>query len=190
MSSARGHRLNGGPFTPRKEMHHGKAALWRHNVARRLHRRPGRRHPVADELVANVGSCLVGGRSYRGDDPNTGTEKEGPFGGAWEGPQFVLTTRPPAEPVRGVTFVTDLETAVARAKAAAGEKYACIIGADVARQCLAAGAVDDVLVFVAPILLGDGVPLFRQLGGAGIRLERPRVHDSGHTVSLWYRVRR
>ena len=146
--------------------------------------------PVADELVANVGSCLVGGRSYRGDDPNMGTEKEGPFGGAWEGPQFVLTRTPPAETVPGITFVTDLATAVAESTAAAGDKYACIIGADVGRQCLDAGAVDDVLVFVAPILLGDGTPLFRRAGGARLRLSEPRVHSTPHSTSLWYRVRR
>jgi dihydrofolate reductase len=146
--------------------------------------------PVADELVAQVGSCLVGGRSYRGDDPNMGTEKEGPFGGAWEGPQFVLTNNPPDVAVPGITFVTDLATAVTASKAAAGDKYACIIGADVGRQCLEAGAVDDVLMFVAPILLGDGVPMFRHLGGAHIRLNPPRVHRTDHAVSLWYTVRR
>lgn len=146
--------------------------------------------PVADALVADVGSVLVGGVSYRGDDPNIGTEKEGPFGGAWIGPQFVLTRNPPAGSVPGVTFVTDLATAVREAKAAAGEKYACIIGADVGRQCLDAGEVDEVLMFVAPVLLGDGVPMFRHLGGATIRLEAPRVHSTPLATSLWYRVRK
>ncbi|MFG1927040.1 dihydrofolate reductase family protein [Cryptosporangium sp. NPDC048952] len=146
--------------------------------------------PIADELVANVGSCLVGGVSYRGDDPNMGTEKEGPFGGAWEGPQFVLTHNPPPTPVPSITFVTDLATGVKEAKAAAGDKYACIIGADVGRQCLEAGEVDDVLMFVAPVLLGDGTPMFRHLGGTKIRLNEPRVQASGQTVALWYTVAR
>jgi dihydrofolate reductase len=145
--------------------------------------------PVADELVAHVGSCLIGARSFYGGDPNAGTDQEGPFGGAWEGPQFVLTHNPPAEPVPGVTFVTDLKTAITESKAAAGDGYACLIGADAARQCLEAGEVDEVLVFIAPILLGDGVPLFRHVGGTDIRLEPPRVRESGQSVSLWYRVR-
>jgi dihydrofolate reductase len=128
--------------------------------------------------------------SYRGDDPNMGTEREGPFGGEWKGPQIVLTRNPPSTPVADTTFVTDLETAVAEAKAAAGDKYACIIGADVGRQCLEIGAVDEVLMFVAPVLLGDGVPVFRHLGGTRIRLDAPRVHSAPLSTSLWYRVQK
>ncbi|MFI5956273.1 dihydrofolate reductase family protein [Cryptosporangium sp. NPDC051539] len=144
--------------------------------------------PIADELVANVGSCLIGGVSYRGDDPNMGTDKEGPFGGAWTGEQIVLTRSAPAVDVPGVTFAGDLDTALRKARAAAGDKYVCLIGADVGRQCLDAGEVDDVLVFVAPILLGDGVPLFRHLGGTNIRLDQPRVHTTPHAITLWYEV--
>ena len=146
--------------------------------------------PVADELVANVGSCLIGARTFRGDDPNAGTDKAGAFGGAWKGPQFVLTHTPPGEPVPDTTFVGDLATAIAESRAAAGDKYACIIGADVARQCLEAGELDEVLVFIAPILLGDGVRLFSHPGGADYRLERPRVHETPHATSLWYRVKK
>ncbi|TQS46005.1 dihydrofolate reductase family protein [Cryptosporangium phraense] len=145
--------------------------------------------PVADDLVAHVGSVLVGGRSYRGDDPNVGTEKEGPFGGAWHGEQIVLT-RTPAPDLPGVTFVSTLNTALHQARAAAGDQYVCIIGADVGRQCLDAGEVDEVLVFVAPVLLGDGVPLYRHLGGATTRLECTNVHTTPHATSLWYRVHR
>lgn len=146
--------------------------------------------PVADELVANIGSALIGARSYRGDDPNAGTDQAGAFGGAWKGPQFVLTHTPPDEPVPGITFVGDLATAIAESRAAAGDGYACIIGADVARQCLAAGELDEVLVFVAPILLGDGVRLFSHPGGTDVRLERTRVHQTDHATSMWFRVRR
>ncbi|SHN47027.1 dihydrofolate reductase family protein [Cryptosporangium aurantiacum] len=146
--------------------------------------------PVADELVANVGSCLIGARTFRGDDPNAGTDQEGPFGGAWQGPQFVLTHTPPDEPVPDVTFVGDLRTGIDLSKAAAGDGYVCIIGADVARQCLELGEVDEVLVFVAPILLGDGVRLFSHLGGTKIRLDPPRVHETPNATSLWYSVRR
>jgi len=39
------------------------------------------------------------------------------FGGGWDGPQFVLTHRPPATPVPGVTFVADIHTAITQSGA-------------------------------------------------------------------------
>jgi dihydrofolate reductase len=137
--------------------------------------------PSSAELAAQVGSLLVGRRTHDGDDPNKGTEHEGAYGGSWHGPVFVVTHRP-AEPQPDHTFLNDLPAAVTAAKAAAGDKYVSILGADVARQCLEAGLVDEVLVYVVPILLGDGVPLFRHAGGTDIRLE-----PTGRTAH-WYRV--
>src|SRR5918997_670994 len=71
---------------------------------------------------------------------------------------FVLTHRPPDEPEEGVTFLTgDLDDAVATARAAADGKNLEILGADLASQCLRRGLVDEVLVYVVPVLLGHGV---------------------------------
>ena len=75
----------------------------------------------------------------------SGTDKEGkPFGGGWSGPQFVLTHRAPDTPVPGVTFVGDLNSGVAAAKVAAGEKYVNVLGANTAQQCLNAGVLDEI----------------------------------------------
>ncbi|MBW0118223.1 dihydrofolate reductase family protein [Pseudonocardia abyssalis] len=142
-------------------------------------------NPTAERLLAGVGAILAGRTTYGGDDPNRGTEKEGAFGGAYHGPVVVLTHRPPADPPPDVVFCTDLHDAVARACGAAGEGYVNVLGADVARQCVAAGLLDEVLVFVAPVLLGDGVRLFHHPGGAQVRLERL----PGETEH-WYRVLR
>lgn len=139
--------------------------------------------PSTADLVSNVGALLVGNRTFRGDDPNKGTDREGPFGGTWHGPQFVLTHRPPAQPEPGVTFVTDLDRALAAAKEAAGDKYVCILGADVARQCLDAGVLDEILVVVSPVLLGDGVRLFDRRPGS----ERVKLEPIDPT-NLWMRV--
>lgn len=128
-------------------------------------------HETADALWKQVGSLLTGARTYGGDDPNAGTDQEGAFNGQWSGPEFVLTHNPPATSPPGVTFVTDLPTAVDAALAAAGDLYACVLGADVAAQCLAAGLLDEILVFVAPVLLGDGTPLFRRPGGTFVALD-------------------
>lgn len=147
-------------------------------------------NPVLEKLIGDVGALLVGNRSFRGDDPYEGEPgKEGEaFGGGWEGPQFVLTHRPPAEPVPGVTFVTDLIGGVEAAKTAAGGKYVNVIGAGVARQCLQAGLLDEILVCVAPVLLGDGVRLFDQPGGVDVRLERLDVSQAPQATNLWFRV--
>ncbi|MFF5080337.1 dihydrofolate reductase family protein [Actinoplanes sp. NPDC000266] len=145
-------------------------------------------NPTADGLVDRIGAMLAGNRTFGGDDPNKGTDKEGAMSGAWQGPQFVLTHRPPETPVPGVTFVTDLRDAVEKAKEAAGDRYVNLLGADVARQALAAGLVDEILTFVSPVLLGDGTRLFTQPGGAEIQLERIRQVDHDPVAGLWYRV--
>jgi dihydrofolate reductase len=146
-------------------------------------------NPTVDEAIGKIGALLVGSRSFHGDDPYKGTEQEGePFGGGWSGPQFVLTHHPPETPVDGVTFVGDLESGVAAAKGAAGQKYVNVIGADVARQCLAAGLLDELLVCIAPVLLGDGVRLLDLPGGTNVRLERLGLTHAPHATNLWLRV--
>ena len=145
---------------------------------------------VGDGLVDRIGSLLIGRTTFDGDDPNKGTDKEGAFGGAWSGPQFVLTHNPPDEPVPDVTFVTDLAEAVKLAKDAAGDKDVCIIGADVARQCLMAGEVDEVLAFVGadparrrrPVLRARGRP-FRPAGNGCFSPRRRWPRTSGTECS-------
>lgn len=141
-------------------------------------------HATAQRVLANVGALLVGRNTFGGDDPNRGTDAEGAFGGQYHGPVVVLTHRRPADPPDDVTFCTDLPSAVAAATEAAGERYVNVLGANVAKQCLDAGLLDEVLVFIAPVLLGDGVPLFRSPGGTNVRLT-PIPGETAH----WYRVR-
>lgn len=146
-------------------------------------------NPTVDELIGRIGALLVGNRTFRGDDPHKGTDKEGkPFGGGWSGPQFVLTHRAPSAPVPGVTFVADLDSGIAAAKAAAGDKYVNILGAEVARQCLAAGVLDEIFVCIAPVLLGDGVRLFDHPGGTTIELERLSLTQAPSATNVWLRV--
>ncbi len=147
------------------------------------------RNDQVTELIPKVGSIIVGRRSFGGDDPHKGEEGEGePFGGGFGGTQFCLTHHPPDEPVPGVEFVTDLAECIARAREAAGEKeYVNIIGADVARQCLETGELDEVLAIVAPLLLGDGTRLFEHPGGAEFRLDPVEVVAEPSGTNLWFR---
>jgi dihydrofolate reductase len=143
-------------------------------------------------LIEDIGALLVGNRTFRGDDPHRGdAEKEGkPFGGGWSGPQFVLTHHAPDAPVPGVTFVGDLDSGVAAARAAAGEKYVNLLGAGVARQCLEAGVLDEIFVCIAPVLLGDGVRLLDWPGGTNVQLQRLSMSEAPQATNLWWRVLR
>jgi dihydrofolate reductase len=153
-----------------------------------------RRHlgpnPVAEDIVGRIGSLLVGRRTHDGDDPNRGTEQEGAFSGQWHGPVVVLTHRPPpdAPDDMDLQFMTELEPAVAVARAAAGERYVNVLGAEVARGCLEAGLLDEILVLVAPVLLGDGTRLFDWPGGHSVDLVKRHVSDAPGVTNLWYDV--
>ena len=146
-------------------------------------------NPAIEEVIGQIGALFVGMRTFGGDDPHKGTDKEGkPFGGGWDGPQFVLTHHAPDTAVPGITFVDDLERGLDAAKAAAGDKYVNILGANVAAQCLDAGLVDEILVLIAPVLLGDGVRMFDHPGGTNVKLERINVTEAAGATNLWFRV--
>jgi dihydrofolate reductase len=65
-----------------------------------------------------------------------------------------------------------------------------VLGAQTARQCIEAGLLDEILVFVVPVLLGDGVPVFDRPGGPVVRLERLRFAQSPHATTIRLRVPR
>lgn len=147
-------------------------------------------NPMADELIGDIGALLVGARTFGGDDPNRGTDKEGAFSGQWHGPQVVLTHNPPAAPPPDVSFAGDLTSAIRAAKAAAGaKKYVNVLGASIGRQCLAAGVLDEILVLIAPVMLGDGVRLFEHPGGSTVALERISLSQAPLATNLWFRVK-
>jgi dihydrofolate reductase len=115
---------------------------------------------------------LVGRRTQDVED----RLQPGFYAGAFRGPFFVLRHDPPAQPpvVKGVTgqfLDMGIEQAVSLAMKAADGANVVILGANVARQCLEAGLLDDVIVHIAPVLVGEGVRLFESAGGAPIRLE-------------------
>jgi dihydrofolate reductase len=118
--------------------------------------------------------------------------------GAWGGkhpmdvPVFVVTHTVPQEWVREgspFTFVTDsVASAVAKAKAVAGGKNVGVGGADVARQCLKAGLLDEVHIDLVPVLLGSGVRLFEHLGIEPVELEATTVVEDAGVTHLTFRV--
>jgi dihydrofolate reductase len=81
-----------------------------------------------------------------------------------------------------------IRISVTAAKAAAGDKYVNVLGANTARQCLDAGVLDEILVCIAPVLLGDGVRLFDRPGGTNVALERLGLTHAPRATNLWLRV--
>jgi dihydrofolate reductase len=142
-------------------------------------------NPTADEALAQIGALLIGNRTYQ----LAKTEEGKPYGGAWTGPMFVLTHDAPEQAAAGFTFVSGaINQAVATATAAAGDKYVVVFGATTAQECLDAGLLDEVLVHIAPVLLGDGVRLFDRPGGTNVKLERISLTHSPRVTNLWLGV--
>ena len=141
------------------------------------------------EIAAATGAMLIGRRTY--DVGNRmAADKPGSTDYPFSGPSFVLTHRPPDPPDPEVTFLTgDIGEAVATARSAAGGKNLEILGADVAGQCLRRGLVDEILVYVLPVLLGDGTR-FSSPGLARIDLEPVSSTRSGAITILRFRVRK
>lgn len=65
-----------------------------------------------------------------------------------------------------------------------------VLGADIARQCLELGELDEVLAIIAPVFLGDGTPFLHRLGGRHVVLESLSIEAVPHATNLWFRVLR
>jgi dihydrofolate reductase len=141
------------------------------------------------EIAAATGAMLIGRRTW---DVGSKMEAEDPgsVDYPFSGPYFLLTHRPPEPPDPDVTILSgDIRQAVATALNAAGGKNLEILGADVAGQCLARGLVDEILVYVLPVLLGDGIP-FSSPGLTRVDLEPISSARSGDATILRFRVRK
>ena len=154
--------------------------------------------PVVLESYQNVGAEIMGrgkfGPATRGpwgDDPWRGWWGEEP---PFHKPVFVVTNHPREALTLAdttFTFVTDgIESAMAQAKAAAGDKDVFIGGgANIINQYLAAGLVDEIELHVVPLLLGGGARLFDGVG-PDLKLELVRAVDGPGVTHLKYRVAR
>jgi dihydrofolate reductase len=139
-----------------------------------------------DEVFRSGGAWIVGRTMHDvvdgwGDDPGFGVRV------------FVVTHRPHETVVKGDTsfeFVTGgIEDALARARGAAGDKNVIVMGsADLLRQYLAAGLVDELTLTIAPVLLGAGKRLFDGIARTDIDFERYAVVESPFATHLRFRV--
>ena len=136
------------------------------------------------EKIGRAGA-VVGGRTTYEASRHWGDEN--PFGL----PFFIVTHRPEEEPEGGAfTFVSGVREAVERAAAAAGDKDVNVMGgADVIRQALEGGLVDELTIIVAPVVLGGGKRLFEGFSDS-LDLEHLGVRQSQYATFIDYRVKR
>jgi dihydrofolate reductase len=144
-------------------------------------------------VVHTTGAILAGRRWY---DLSLTRENWAPYGGTWQGPIFILTHRPPTELVKTggglpVTFLTGaVQDAVATALEAAAGKDVVIFGPTIARACIQTGVLDEILVHIVPVLLGDGVRFFDHPGRTQpVSLRRTALAESGHLTDLRFAVK-
>jgi dihydrofolate reductase len=149
------------------------------------------RSAVADEVLQSAGAILGGRRWY-----DVAVRKfdgyQGIYGGQWTGPVFVLTHRPPdADQHPAITFLSgDLSDAVATATGAAAGKNVIVFGANLAVQCLHAGLLDEIVIHLVPVLLGDGVRLIGRADLGPVALQRTLVATAGQVTDLRFTVQR
>ncbi len=137
-----------------------------------------------DGMNRRVGAVIGGRGTYEAADRWGGSNP-------WPVPFFILTHHPDDAPQdAGFTFVESLDEAIGRARGAAGDKDVEIMGgADVIRQALAAGHVDELSITIAPVILGAGKRLFDGFD-ASIDLEHLATLQSPLATHITYRVRR
>ncbi|MBC7813442.1 MAG: dihydrofolate reductase family protein, partial [Burkholderiales bacterium] len=127
---------------------------------------------MLDKTMDNTGAMVAGRRMFD-------------VAQAWGGnppfqPCFIVTHNPPPEWLDKAgspfTFVSDgVESAIRQAQQAAGEKNVAVATPDVAQQGLKLGLIDEIHIDLVPVLLGDGVPLFKHLGIEPLELEIVQV---------------
>ncbi|GAA2835696.1 dihydrofolate reductase family protein [Nonomuraea rubra] len=143
----------------------------------------GASREVMDEAMA-TGAVVAGRRTFE-------------LAGGWGGdhhdgvPIFVLSRHRPDPALQwpGVTYVSDVTTAMNLARDAAGGKDVLVHGARTAQLALAAGVLDELQIHLVPVLIGQGEPLFENLPPDHIELELLRAADGPGVAHLRYRVR-
>jgi dihydrofolate reductase len=145
--------------------------------------------PAQARQVADATGAILAGRRWHDALDGLGGSTVS-TAGAWSGPVFVLTSRPDASLAhKGVTFVSDgIEAAVSAALAAAEARNLACSARPLPLSASRLGCLTQVIVAVAPVLLGDGIRLFGGPGGKQRKLEPVAVSSMGDFANLHYRV--
>jgi dihydrofolate reductase len=134
----------------------------------------------------NIGAAVIGRHLF---DLTNGWNGRPAIGDA----VFVVTHRAPVGwpfPGAPFTFVSDgLPSAVAQAKAFAGNRNVALTAGNLTGQAIAAGLVDEVSVSLVPVIFGSGVRFFGDYAGSPVLLDDPQIVAGDRVTHLHYRVR-
>jgi dihydrofolate reductase len=140
-----------------------------------------------EQKDADIGAVIAGRRTF---DLASG------WGGepAIKAPWVILTHEVPEkadDDWSAFVFVTGgIEEAVATARELAGGRTVYVMGgADMARQCVDAGLLDEIQLHIVPVLLGSGTRLFDYLVDS-TELELVASTETPETLRVRYRVLR
>src|SRR5437879_3451313 len=144
---------------------------------------------MVDEVMEEIGAVVLGNRGFK---EGTMTESRLPYGGMVNVPHFVVTHEAREPIIIGgltFTFIADgIQRVIEAARDAAGDKKVSLLGASVDQQCLKAGLVDEIVIHLVPIVLGEGIRLFDHGGSESIELERTEVIATSGITSLRFRI--
>jgi dihydrofolate reductase len=137
---------------------------------------------VLDHAFSTVGAVIGGRGTYEAAEAWGGKNP-------WDMPFFIVTHRPEDVPAdAGFEFVNGLDEAIARAREAAGDKDVFVMGgADMIRQALRGGYVEELTITIAPVVLGGGKRLFEGFDES-LNLEHVRLLQSPLATHITYRV--
>ncbi len=142
------------------------------------------------DAIQNTGAVVMGRSTFAMGEPDSYADTY-----EFQAPIFVLTHQPPVQHPKEndrltFTFVTDgIASAIAQAKAAAGDKDVTVVGgASTIQQILRAGLADELHIDILPVLLNGGTKLFEQLGDAPITLEKIDVRELSIRTVMRFRV--
>jgi dihydrofolate reductase len=144
---------------------------------------------LGEDTMRRIGAIVAGRRWYElAKERWDGVD--GIYGGEWDGQVFVLTHRSVEEDDSRISFVSGgIKEAVGAAQESAGDKHVGIFGGSLTRQCLDAGVLDEIVLHVAPVLLGSGVRLFGDEGAGQAELARVSVGEADQLTDLHFRIR-
>ena len=148
-----------------------------------------RQTEMLQESMKSTGAVVMGRHAF--------DMAQGDFTGyEYQVPIFVLTHHPPTQVTKGqndrlkIIFVTDgMQSAIEKAKAAAGEKDVTIVGgANTAQQLMNAGLFDELHIGIVPIVLGEGLRFFDNVSIGAVQLEKIDILESPSRIDIKYRA--
>ncbi|MFA5894206.1 MAG: dihydrofolate reductase family protein [Candidatus Shapirobacteria bacterium] len=151
-------------------------------------------HQKEIDAILDAGAFIMGSNMFGPKDRRDTVEWRGWWGDEppYHAPVFVLSHQPRESfnmaGGTSFTFVTDgIESALAQAKKAAGERNVAISGgASTINQFLSAGLIDELWLHIVPVTIGVGTKLFEDV--PPLKLEPMEVSGNALVTHIRYKI--